>query len=232
MIAIMLFYNSAPFLSMTLNNINEHFDKVVMVDGPYIEYPHNSPHSDDGSIEMAKRILGDKLTLVQGQVWNRKDKHNAALDHVPDNEWWFIIDSDEMIFGDCRKHFQKLESQTKFVRANIPCTNFKLCGDLTHINNELDFHHTNWEANFLYSGASRIFKKCKGMHYNNHRDTPMIYDVPVHRTYPAYLMGDCHLLNLKFNQPYKSYLCDIAYRHNGLAKKKDTPLITKIKNMI
>jgi hypothetical protein len=76
-----------------------------------------------------------------------------------------------------------------------------------------------------------MFKKQNNMHYTDARDTVMIDEKSVYRNYPCYLMEDCLLLNMHFNQPYESFMKDIIYRHYGLFKKDKDPLIEKLEKV-
>lgn len=80
-----------------------HVDKVVLVDGKFSYYPGNSPISTDGTIETIrhfKEMYPDKIVFVEGKGYpDEPAKRNVYLEMVPEDDWLWIIDGDELPFG-------------------------------------------------------------------------------------------------------------------------------------
>ena len=102
---------------MAVNSIRNAVDHIVVADGAYFQYfenfvgtnPAAKPWSTDGSLEVLKAIpmIKDKLKFINcpdGKPWlNQCVKRTALIEAVPEGDWFIILDSDEMFYGDVER---------------------------------------------------------------------------------------------------------------------------------
>lgn len=98
-IGCMIIYNEAPYIGKALNSLSMLVDEVVIVDGPYIDYPHSSVNSDDGTLELLDRFGSErriKLTVVtKNMAWQSQvEKRNEYLKYCAVGDLLFICDGD------------------------------------------------------------------------------------------------------------------------------------------
>jgi len=111
--ALINVYNDHAILPLTLSSVKDHVDSIIIADGAYAKYytayrqhdPAAKPWSTDGTLEILKVIPHlPPIKLIEcpdGEPWrNQCVKRTALLDAVPEGDWFIVLDSDEMLYGD------------------------------------------------------------------------------------------------------------------------------------
>lgn len=99
--AVNVFYNDSPFLlERALKSIRNHVDYILAIDGVYREFPINGskPWSTDGCLEIAKQYA-DRVIEAKVPWYDQVAKRNAYFRLESEDDWYFIIDSDEEFEG-------------------------------------------------------------------------------------------------------------------------------------
>jgi len=92
---------------MSIRSIYDFVDRIVVVDGPYKGFSHNSLKSTDGTREFVASL--DKVTLIDVDCpLIQPEKRNLYFDDGAD--WYFWIDGDEIAFGDLESAFNRIHS--------------------------------------------------------------------------------------------------------------------------
>lgn len=72
--------------------------RIIAIDGAFKYFPHDEPYSTDGSLQMAQRYA-DHVVCVN-RVWDSQiEKRNEAFKYIEPGEYFFIIDTDEVLRG-------------------------------------------------------------------------------------------------------------------------------------
>lgn len=152
-------YNDHATLPLALESVKG-FDSIIVADGAYKlyfkhykeEYPDAKPCSTDGTLQMLKYIPGLPPTRLimcpDGKPWeNQCVKRTALLNEVPEGDWFVILDSDEILYGNLHEGFKQI-MESGCLAGRVPLYNPGL--DTARIK---PFWHP------------RIFLKIDGMHY-------------------------------------------------------------------
>ena len=152
-------YNDRTLLPLALDSV-KHFTSIIVADGAYQlyfdnfrkQFPDAKPWSTDGSLQMLKYMPGlPPIRLIEtpnGEPWvNQCVKRTALLNQVPDGDWFVILDSDEMLYGDLEQGFTDI-MESGCIAGSVPLYNPGL--DTARIK---PFWHP------------RVFLKTNGMHY-------------------------------------------------------------------
>jgi hypothetical protein len=185
-------FNEEQFLKISLQSIVDNVEKVIIVDGAWRSFPTTEFASTDKSKAIAKKMCGKKLIWIDAPEdgWKSevlKRTHYVKL--VPNGEWFFVIDGDEIITGDVAGEFSKVEANQDLHMCLVPISfhtpyasmqnlpSFNEIGsykDLTNVNaqeyldtiNESNFSTIPWITTIGHRYA--LYKKEEGMEYNNH----------------------------------------------------------------
>ena len=98
-------YNEAQLIAESLRSVKAYVDGFVVID---VAFPHNpSPgtHSSDDTRAICEAVCPPvPLTYVESNVRiNQWDARNRYLELVPDGDYVFIVDGDEVLHGDYRE---------------------------------------------------------------------------------------------------------------------------------
>ena len=98
--ACVIFYNDGHSLIQDcLRSIKGKVDYIVSVDGPFAEFPHLSIPSSDGSLEIAQNY--SDMVIGSTTPWiNQAEKRNASLNQDFNPDYFLVIDTDEIFWGD------------------------------------------------------------------------------------------------------------------------------------
>ena len=155
-------YNDYSTVGLAVNSLRDYVNSFIVADGAYQKYfenykkyePDVKPWSTDGSIEILRAIpqVRDKLKIIEcpdGEPWeNQCIKRTALLDAVPEGEWFIVLDSDEMVYGEPKDAF-------RHIRAS-GC----ICGCMPMYTPGLD------AQGFWPVWHPRVFLKLNGMNYD------------------------------------------------------------------
>lgn len=115
-------YNDHSTLPLAVNSVKEYVNSIIVADGAYDKYfktyrkfdKNAKPYSTDGSLDIL-RVIPDvepKLNIVlhdKNLTWeNQCVKRTALLDMVPDGDWFIVLDSDEIMYGDVGPALQEI----------------------------------------------------------------------------------------------------------------------------
>lgn len=223
---VMQVYNSGKTLKMSLSSIIDYVDNMVIVDGPWSDFPHRALKSTDDTYKIAKAICGDKLVWVPcpNKAWpgNTVGKCNEFMKHVPMGEWFVHLGSDETLAGKIADEFKRLEGQTRYVQANIPLTQVRRMFDVTpdKVTKKV---YDSAPVKTVKTGKSsnRVFKKLPGMVWGPHRDTLYMKDVPMIKLYKSFELDRLVLVNHKYLQSWDQYMCGVIYRRTLIKENTD-----------
>jgi len=212
--ALINLYNDRQFLAACLESIHDQVDQIIIADGAYKlyyeeYYAHDSsakPYSTDGSLEIIKGFRDlPELNMIQkpeDACWsNQIEKRTALIDAVPLDDWFIIIDADEMLMGDIQEGMEQIYDSGCIVASTplwIPGT-------------DVDRLRREWHP--------RIFKKQEGMRYDGtHWHLRDKYDRIIEEKYPVYwtdLMVFIHFKPFKSQSriiPHQNYMAELANR--------------------
>lgn len=160
--ALISYYNDYATLGMAINSIEDQVDSIIACDGAYELYyktikqsnPAVQPWSTDGSTQIlqASPTAKKKLKIIpppNRKPWlNQCTKRTALLNAVPQGDWFVVLDSDEMLYGDVELGLNEI------MRSGC------LAGTMPLYNPGLDVGsmYPTWHP--------RIFLKLDGMHYS------------------------------------------------------------------
>lgn len=90
-------YNEAPRIQACLESLRHSVNIIVYVDGAYADFPHETPFSSDGSLDVARDLA--EIVVEAKRPWQDEvQKRNAYLLGCPD-DWYLHIDGDEELEG-------------------------------------------------------------------------------------------------------------------------------------
>jgi hypothetical protein len=208
-------YNDHVLLPLALDSIRDVADSIIIADGAYTKYLEHflrfdksvKPWSTDGTLEMLKTLQKDlpPIKLIEtpnGKTWaNQTAKRTALLEAVPDKDWFLILDSDEMFYGD-------VEGGVNEVMGS-GC----IAGCMPLFNPGLDMN------GLIPVWHPRVFLKLPGMYYE--RKHWLLCDFAhrvIEHTYPLWMTNQCVLAHFKLFKhhrrmaPHMSYMLDMSKR--------------------
>jgi len=147
----MVVYNAAEFLERAIRSLLTVADRIVIVDGPYENYPHKSAHSDDGSLEIVQKYVDAGLPIkliTKSTPWtDQMTKRNVYVDDAEVGDLIFILD------GDCQVvAFDEAMERLRLSDADgFQCTDIRPSQDGGCV-------RIDW-------GNPYVIRKCEGMQY-------------------------------------------------------------------
>lgn len=101
LIATIVFFNERELLPGCIESL-EGADEIVLVDGAYADFPHESAASTDGTLEWIKemRASDPRIRLIApDRPWvDEVEKRNSCF-VGKDGDWYLQIDADERVVG-------------------------------------------------------------------------------------------------------------------------------------
>ena len=212
MYACYVVFNNESTIIASLKSIVPYVERVIMVDGAFVDYPHEVPFSTDYTKELAQKICKDKLLWIgcKGTAWiGEPTKRNVCLKYVPINKWFIILDGDEVIRGQIREGFASIE-QTDYTCVGVHLYNFspKWSGSGLTIPREA-WDNIEWVRN--HGIAARIYRTQEEMTYRKHHSSIYIGDRNV--SYIEATLNRVDIVNMKHTRTYDRYIADVTYRH-------------------
>lgn len=203
-------YNDYSTLPLAVHSVKDHVDSIIVADGAYHKYfqvyrqfdKKAKPYSTDGSIEVLQSIpdVKPKLKIIEAPkhgCWpNQTVKRTALLDAVPEGDWFIILDSDEIVYGD-------VEPALRHIRAS-GC----IAGSTPMYTPGLD------AGNFWPLWHPRVFLKLNGMHYSRkHWNLQDEHKRIIEKCYPVQWTDFMVLVHLKVFRGGKRLLPHLGYMH-------------------
>jgi hypothetical protein len=206
-------YNDYPTLPLALDSVKDAVDTIIVADGAYSKYYRNylkydetvKPWSTDGTLQMLN-VLQHNLPPIKliecpdGKPWrNQTEKRTALLDAVPVKDWFLILDTDEMIYGNFDGGLHEVLG-SGCIAGCMPLFNPGM-----GMNSLIPFWHP------------RIFLKLPDMYYE--RKHWLICDFAgraIEHTYPLCMTNQCVLAHFKIFRhmrrmaPHMSYMLDMS----------------------
>lgn len=212
--ALLNLYNDRMFLPAMLESIRERVDNIIVADGAYELYykehlkynPDAKPWSTDGSLAFFKVIPDlpktEWVPCPNSEPWSDQcTKRNALLNRVPVDDWFIIIDADEMIVGDMKTGLQKI------------CDSGCIVGHAPIYNVGLD------QSRLYPAWHARVYQKFDGMHYHGtHWYLRDGYNRIIETSYPMKWVNDFVFVHLKWLKKFgkllshDNYMSDIKKR--------------------
>ena len=222
--ALICTYNDLATLPLALDSVRDVCDSVIVADGAYKKYYEHftkfneavKPWSTDGTLEILdiyrKRLPITLIPAPNGKPWrNQTEKRSAMLKAVPDKDWFVIVDSDEMLYGNVVQGVNDI-MDSGCIAGFAPLYNVGC-----DVSGFMPFWH------------SRVFLKLPGMHYE--RKHWLLCDYAnrvIEETYPVWGTNRFVLAHFKVFRhmrrlaPHQSYMLDMGKRG---WQEPDTPAI-------
>jgi len=217
-------YNDYATVGMAVHSIKDNVKTIIVADGAYRKYFETyrkyekdaKPWSTDGSIQVLQAIpdVKPKLKLIEcpcGEPWeNQCVKRTALLDAVPEGEWFIILDSDEMMYGDVKPALRHI----------------RVCGCIA---GSMPMYTPGLDAgNFWPMWHPRVFLKLSGMNYSRKhwllRDE---HNRVIEKSYPVQWTDRMVLVHLKAFRGGRRLLPHLGYMHmmslDGWLEPMDKP---------
>ena len=208
--ALVCTYNDLTTLPLALDSVKDAVDSVIVADGAYQKYYDNylkfdknvKPYSTDGTLEMLdvfkKKMPLQVINCPDGKPWvNQVQKRTALLDAVPVKDWFVILDSDEMFYGNIVEGINEVMS-SGCIQGHVPLYNVGL-----DVSGLIMFWHP------------RIFLKLPGMHYE--RKHWLICDFAhrvVEETYPSWGVDKFVLAHFKVFRHHRRLAPHLQYMND------------------
>jgi hypothetical protein len=164
--ACYIVYNSEKILPLSLYSIISYVEKVIIVDGAFVNYPYTEPQSTDKTKQIAENICGEKLIWIDCPNVNGKyvpwkneiEKRNAYLLKVPNDVWMYIIDDDVVLSGNLDVAFTELKTKDwNCKNLFVEMKNFYPVIKLSQVNAQTPPHLLEWFwATVVRSGPDNI----------------------------------------------------------------------------
>lgn len=90
-------YNDMPLIVQCVESIYNKVDRIIAVDGSYIDYPDGSGTSIDGTIEYLDSL--EKVELITTFGLSEVEKRNLYLEGLNDGDTVLNLDADEVLLG-------------------------------------------------------------------------------------------------------------------------------------
>lgn len=96
--------NEADNLAESIRSLKAYVDRFVIIDAIFIANPHPNTHSSDNSRQVAERLCAappeKPLTYIESAAkLTQAYARNAYLEQVQPPDWAFVVDSDEVLYG-------------------------------------------------------------------------------------------------------------------------------------
>lgn len=101
-------FNEFPQILFSINSICDYVDKIIVVDGPFIGFPHTSLVSTDGTLEALKHF-GEKIEYITVKEAMRQPDKLSMFFGV-ESDWYFILGGDEVAVGNVKAGFDKVRN--------------------------------------------------------------------------------------------------------------------------
>jgi len=201
-------YNDYSTLGLAVNSVYEYVDDIIVADGAYNKYYQTfrqfhkkaKPWSTDGSIEILRAMphIKDMLKVIEcpdGKPWeNQCVKRTALLDAVPDGDWFIVLDSDEMYYGE-------VDETLRYIGLS-GC----IAGATPMYTPGLD------AGNFWPSWHPRVFVKLPGMNYTRkHWNLQDKHGRIIEKSYPVQWTDRMVLVHLKVFRGGKRLVPHLGY---------------------
>lgn len=212
--ALINIYNDHVILPLALDSVRDSVDSIIVADGAYKKYYRHykrfdkkaQPWSTDGTLEILD-VLSKKglppLKIIEcpdGKPWtNQTVKRTALLDAVPIKDWFIVLDSDEMLYGDVQGAVDEI--------MGSGC----IAGCMPLFNPGMDMNA------LIAVWHPRIFLKLPDMYYE--RKHWLLCDFAhrvIEHTYPLWFTNQCVMAHFKVFKhhrrmaPHMSYMLDMS----------------------
>ena len=97
LVATIITYNDYPLIRDCVESIYDKVDKIIAVDGSYIDFP-GSGSSTDGTLEYLDSLL--KVEVITTIGLTEIEKRNAYLSKCNDGDVIINLDTDEVLIGE------------------------------------------------------------------------------------------------------------------------------------
>ena len=156
-IATIIFFNDEPELLLKALESVKGADQIVLVDGPYADWPHGGKLKSDNALIDLMRNWGFKnksLKIINSPTIPFPHQINKRNEYLIGNEgdWYINIDADEELRFHGGMDFASLKAMLQSLPKNIAWLECNLV------------FRPDME-NGLYPTGRRIFKHLKGIHY-------------------------------------------------------------------
>ena len=162
--AIVMAFNSVPFMKPLLDMMREWFDEIIVIEGCIEDlFSHYSLLSDDGTHQYLQEHADEIVHLYPGRFpWKSKQamQNTALLQATSDYIW--LIDSDEFYREKDFAKIRKVIERKKPDQVSFPIHNFF---------KSFRYVQTSAEEKFqkLTANVRRIFRRVDGAKFINHR---------------------------------------------------------------
>ena len=104
LVATLVTYNDMPLIRDCIKSIYDKVDRIIAIDGKYLDFPGKVKLSDDGTIQYLEGLK--KVEIINAVDLDEVAKRNCYLNELADGDICLNIDTDEVLNG----NIPKLES--------------------------------------------------------------------------------------------------------------------------
>jgi len=101
LVATIVTYNDMPLVKDCIESIYDKVNRIIAIDGKYIDFPGDSNISTDGTLEYLSGL--NKVETVIVTNLDEVAKRNLYLGFLDEGDICFNIDTDEVLIGNIPK---------------------------------------------------------------------------------------------------------------------------------
>jgi len=98
LVATIITYNDWPLIKDCIESVIDKVDKIIAIDGSYIDFPGGSEPSSDGTLEYLES--SKKVKSLMTAYFTEIGKRNLYLEYLKDGDICLNIDADEVLITD------------------------------------------------------------------------------------------------------------------------------------
>lgn len=147
--ALVSCFNEAQFIEESIRSYLDAIDEVIVIDGAYRGFPSTNDLSNDGTIDIVCHLIEqypNKVSLYFEPRLTELAKRNLLLHLVPQGDWAFIVDGDEVCKGDVDYGMRRIRETD---------------GDVGSVN----LRQVHPDGSSDVAEYRRLIKRQKGVHY-------------------------------------------------------------------
>ena len=118
-------WNEENSVAESIRSTKAYADRFVVIDSAFLTNPAPGTHSTDRTREVCERVCHPvPLTYIESPVrLAEQEARNLYMDEVAEGDWVFVIDGDEVLYGDHKvmvKFFNRVRSGKMTTAVTIP----------------------------------------------------------------------------------------------------------------
>ncbi|KKN03468.1 hypothetical protein LCGC14_1107320 [marine sediment metagenome] len=174
-------YNNGDFLAASLYAIAPYVDKIIIIEGPFPDYPEMKADNTKFILWHFDIDYPNKLMLDNVEGLTQVQKRNAYIDLVPDGSWMFIIDGDEIPYGNLEilqgriKHYDEMGINWVSIKIEEK-KDFRFYPRLIKKQPGMKYKGFHWSINEIYEKHEAELGNIKLIHFRDFRHKDVVKD--------------------------------------------------------